>query len=321
MRRWDLKRMENSTKEIVSIASAYEVKEGRGTPKGGVFYSLNHLPKNIFNQMKTKLPNWKWEHVDYSPLMEKLEEGFAIEVTPAAHFFIGGIKVNCKQETNLPGLYAAGECAGGLWGANRIAAATTQILVQGKIAGEQAAKFAKNNDFFDYDSKQVDEIIRKIFAPFQRKKGQKPHQIKHQLQKLAWENMGVVREQKTLKSALENVKKLRQEDLPKCYFSSKTHRYNLEWKGFLEVCNLTDIMELSAASALFRKESRGAHFRTDYPETDNDQWLKNIILKKAPSGKPSVTTRLAPVKVDFMPLPKGVMKYEETIEVATSTLE
>jgi len=321
MRRWDLKRMENNTKEIVSIASAYEVREGRGSPSGGVFYSLKHLPKDIFNQMRDKFPSWKWENIDYSPLMKKLEDGFAVEVGPAAHFFIGGIRVNNKQETSLTGLYAAGECAGGLWGANRIAAATTQILVQGKIAGEYAAEFAKNSEIVSYDPEQVAEIVKEVFSPFQKKMGQKPYKVRHQLQKIAWENLGVIREEKTLKLAIEKAKEIKYQYLPDCFLSSKTRIYNLEWKGFLELRNLVEILEVSATSALLRKESRGAHYRIDYPKTDNDRWLKNIILKKDLSDKQSVLNYLVPVVVDFMPLPKGVISYEESIKIATSTLE
>jgi len=322
LRKWDDERMENNTKEIVSLATAYEIINGRGSPSGGVYYSLNHLPKDIFKIISEGIPNWKWERVDYTIIMEKLSNGYGVEVAPAAHFFIGGIKINKKYETNIAGLYACGECAGGLWGSNRIAAATTQILVQGKLAGKYAVKYAKNSDYLENDENKIIEIINKINRPF-KEKGNffKPIELKKEIQKIASDAVGLIREEKKLKSAINNVKQIRNRIINDSQVDSSNRIFNLEWKDYIELYNLVDVLELSLNSALLRKESRGEHFRTDYTEINNDKWLKNIILKKDTSAKDGIKIRTESVVNVFLKLPKGVMSYKDAMKIQTSTLQ
>lgn len=306
MARWDPARMERNTRDILSIAIMTEVLEGRGSPSGGVYMSLNHLPKNLIDDFGEWFgggyllhKDWKYEGFDFKELVQKIKDGYAMEVGPASHFFMGGIRVNPDCETSLPGFYAIGEVAGGLHGANRLSGnALTQVFVQGAVGGEEAAARAAKTDWIAPDAKQVAAFREKAEAPLRRESGTGAWELKEHVRRLAWEKVGVVRTGEGLRQALDDLRRIREEELPRLHSSCKKREYNKEWIECLQIESMVDTAEAIAVSALHRTESRGAHYRKDFPRPD-DAWLKNLSLTPARGGlevneHPLVVTRIQP---------------------------
>jgi len=298
--RWDPERMEKTTRDIEARAIWKEIQEGRGSPRGGIYASLAHLPERIIRNFVEEPSNvhlrWAWEAA-------KVVEEKVMEVAPHAHFFDGGLVINEKCETSIPGLFAAGEVAGGVNGGNRLSGvAITQTQVQGAIAGRSAAEYAlKVKDRGEIDKKQVEAIRERCYAPLERKDGVSPIEIRTRIQELAWQKVGLVRNAHDLEVAIFEIEKLK-ECIPKLCVRNKSSIYNLEWVQALEIENMLCVLEMIARAALMRTETRATHVREDYPKTDNENWLKNIIIKQE-AGKmklftrPIVVTRLSPPKV------------------------
>ena len=199
-----------------------------------------------------------------------------IEVAPTAHHFMGGLKINTDASTSLDNLFGAGEVCGGVHGANRLggnALADTQVF--GKIAGESAAKAAKsteiksNDDMVNAEASRIEGLIKKGSI--------KPQEFKNNIKKLMWEKVAIVREEKTLNEALKELQEM-QKDLVNLDVKD-TKQYNTDLVTALEVINMVEICILTVKSAILRRESRGAHFRSDFPET-NDEWKKSIVMNK-----------------------------------------
>ncbi len=300
-------------KLLLSIFSMREIYERKASPHGGVYFSLKGLTKQDLENSEAFviMPNWKFQGTDYTKLVENMLNGELVEVGPAAHYFEGGIKINEKCETSLHGLYAAGECCGGLFGANRVAAATTEILVQGAIAGKYAAEYAKKlPNQIEVNVSQVKKLKGKVFAPLKRKEGVRPLEIKRKIQVIAQENIGVIRHEKSLANALKQLSKIKKNELLKLCPSTKVPEYNMEWITTLEIENMVQVLEMSARAALIRKESRGVHYRLDYPNVDNNNWLVEIVIKRANNGMKAYTH---PITITDVKPPKGVMSFEESI--------
>ena len=306
MSKWDPKRMEKTTRDTLSIGIMTEILEGRGSPSGGVYMSLAHLPGNLvddflgwFSKGGLIGPNWTYQGFHFSDLMEKVKKGYAMEVTPASHFFMGGIRINEDCETNVTGLYAAGEVAGGTHGANRLSGnALTQVLVQGARVGKVAAELARRTNRSEPEAEQVTKIRERLLRYLQNREGFQPAKLRKELQEVAWKKAGIVRDGSGLKEALDWVKQLKKDKLPQVATRAKEQQYNREWIEAIQLESLSTILEAVATSALLREESRGAHYRKDFTETD-DRWLKNIFLKKeghtmTPAVYPIVATRWKP---------------------------
>jgi len=297
---------------FVSIATALEVLAGRGSPHGGVYYEPGDVPWEEFESRVTKYyPSWRYKGIDFSELRGMLKEGKPIEVGPAAEYFEGGIVINEKCETTIPGLYAAGECAVSLFGANRIAAATTEMLVEGAIAGESAAEYAKRVVMPEIDEKQVERLREKVLRPLEREDGTRPVELMKKVQKMAHEKLGPVRKHDNMEEFVRFIEVVKEKELPNLCVSSKTRRYNKEWIEALELENIVQVLELSAKSALMRTESRGVHYRLDHPYTDNDNWLREIVMRRV-GDKIDVITR--PVVVTKLPPTRGVVPYMEMMK-------
>ncbi len=286
MESWDSARMENSTRDVLSVAVMHEILEGRGSPAGGVFLSFAHLPKNLIDYFATwhGKPNlqddWTYNGFKFNELMEKVKDGYAMEVAPACHFFMGGIRVDPSGRTCVDGLYAAGEVSGGLHGANRLSGnAIPQILVQGKRAGEAAAQFVSGSNRSALDPSQAEAFVANYRAPIKGTGGVSPYRIKQEIQDLAWLKVGVIRGEQGLREALGKIERIEKEDLPRLHCSSKDLVYNRELMECFQVRNLLLVLKAIAQSALARRESRGAHHRSDYNQRDNSKWLKNIVLR------------------------------------------
>jgi len=292
MSKWDPQRMEHSTRDVLSLAIMTEILEGRGGPQGGVYYSLAHLPKNLvadFARWGGKpflKPNWHAHGLDFSPMIEKMMQGEAIEVVPAAHFFMGGIRVNQRGETTIPGLYAAGEVVGGVHGANRLSgAAFSEMLVLGQRAGQFAARRASSLDVHrEPDSEQKALLEEELLRPIKARGDVNAYEVKRELQDIAWRRAGVVREGESLKTALENIDRINRETLTRMASRAPEEHYNLEWLECLQVQNMALMLEMIIRSSFLRQESRGAHFRKDFPDIDNQQWLSNTIIQRTGEG-------------------------------------
>lgn len=286
MAKWDPVNMELSTRDTISIACMKEVVEGRGGPQGGVFLSWAHLPPEIIDfaaqwYFRTHLKgNWHWEGFDFADLVQKIKQGHAVEVLPASHSFMGGVAIDRNCATGIPGLFACGEVAGGVHGANRLSGnAGSQILVQGNAAGAAAAAFAKSNRQRDVPRASWETARRNLESPLRRTGGVLPYEVKEELQRLANLNVGMLRKGELLGEALAGVRRLRQDALPRIYCRAKGMVYNKEWADAIECRSMLDTLEATALSALHREESRGAHYREDFPTQDNSALPWNGVIR------------------------------------------
>jgi len=299
-------------KSFFSNVSAREVRAGKGTPHGGVYYLLGDMPWELFETNAMRMyPNWQFKGVDFSEMGRMLREGEGIEVGPAAEYFEGGIRVDEHFATNVPGLYAAGECAISLFGANRVAAATMEMLVAGAIAGWAAGEYATGAKVPNPDPDQVEALRRKAELPLERVDGPHPGQLRKRLQEEAYKKLGPVRNEQELTELLGFLTETQRDELPRLSITSKSRTYNKEWIESLELENMFEVIDLSARSALKRTESRGVHYREDYPDTDNDRWLCEVVAKMV-NGEIKLDTDI--VAVTSLELPTGKIPYLEMLK-------
>ncbi|AMD16575.1 succinate dehydrogenase [Methanobrevibacter sp. YE315] len=269
MSKYAPEKMELATRDVVARSIYQEIIEGKGTEQGGVYLDISHLDDDYIDE-KLETMVLQFENVGVD-----IKHG-PIEVAPTAHHFMGGLKINTDASTSLKNLFGAGEVCGGVHGANRLggnALADTQVF--GKIAGESAVKAAKESELKTNDD-QVNEEASRIENLI--KKGSiKPQKFKNNIKKLMWEKVAIVREEKTLNEALKELLKMKDElenlDV------NDTKQYNADLVTALEVTNMVEICILTVKSAILRRESRGAHFRSDFPET-LDEWKKSIVINK-----------------------------------------
>ena len=269
MSKYSPEKMELSTRDVVARSIYQEIIEGRGTENGGVYLDISHLDDDYIDE-KLETMVLQFENVGVD-----IKHG-PIEVAPTAHHFMGGLKINPDASTSLENLFGAGEVCGGVHGANRLggnALADTQVF--GKIAGESASKACENTELKTNES-QVEKEASRIEKLI--KKGSiKPQEFKNKIKSLMWEKVAIVREEKTLNDALKELLEM-QKDLKNLDVSYKK-QYNTELVTALEVINMVEICILIVKSAIIRRESRGAHYRSDFPET-LDEWKKSIVINK-----------------------------------------
>ena len=305
IKKWDPQRMEHgTTRDIASVAQMVEILEGRGGPHGGIFVSYKHIPDEIID-WSAKWQDW-WPNYVYGGF--KLSDfnmdprKVCYEAAPAAHYWNGGIKVNRLSETRVPGLYAAGEVQGGTMGANRLSGnAVTECVVFGGIAGENAAEYAQKSGPSEIDKAQVEHYYELIHAPLERKDGVDVPKTRERIQDLAMKYAGPVREEEGLLTLQNELEKIKKDDVPNVFAKAKNKVYNREWLEALEIEPMVEILTIITQASLMRKESRGAMYRRDYPDTDNKGWLKNIIVSYR-DGKISLEER--DVKTSKVDLPK-----------------
>ncbi|MEE0942780.1 fumarate reductase (CoM/CoB) subunit TfrA [Methanobrevibacter sp.] len=269
MSKYAPEKMELATRDVVARSIYHEIIEGKGTDDGGVYLDISHLDDDYIDE-KLETMVLQFENVGVDIKHEP------IEVAPTAHHFMGGLKINTDASTSLENLFGAGEVCGGVHGANRLggnALADTQVF--GKIAGESASKAAKQTDL-----KTNEEMVEKEASRIEGiiKKGTiKPQEFKNRIKKLMWEKVAIVRDEKTLNEALGELLEM-QKELDSLDVSEKK-QYNTELVTALEVINMVEICILTVKSAILRRESRGAHFRSDFPES-LDEWKKSIVINK-----------------------------------------
>lgn len=264
------------TRDVVARAIRREIREGRGSPHGGVFLDIasRRTPEEIIRKLPSMYHQFK-ELADVDITKEPMEVG------PTCHYMMGGVRVDAEtQESTVAGLYAAGEVGGGLHGANRLGGnSLSDLLVFGKRAGEFAAKHAKSRSALpNVNVDEVQYVARKLLAPFDRSEGENPYAIHEDLRAMMQKYVGIVRTEEDLKSALEQLRELRQR-AAKVKVGGNI-QYNPGWHLALDLENMLDISEAVTRAALERTESRGAHTREDYPDSIDEWQNKNVIVRQ-----------------------------------------
>lgn len=266
-------------KLFLSIASALEVKAGKGSPLGGVYYDQGDVVWSQFEEKITaSIPDWKYKAMDLRPLAEIMRQGGSLEVGAVAEYFDGGIVINPSFETTVSGLFAAGECTLGPFGANRVCSAITEMLVHGAGAGKNAADHASGHAGQSPEEDELHCITAEAEEILKRKKCRKPALLRREMQMRAHQHLGPVRNREELEDFLSFLTTIKEEHLPELGLSSSQRIYNKEWIDVLELKNMVFLLECSVRCALMRTESRGVHYREDYPYTDNNTWLKESIV-------------------------------------------
>jgi succinate dehydrogenase / fumarate reductase flavoprotein subunit len=274
------------TRDHVSRCIVREIKAGRGSPHGGVFLDISWIKDKIQNapeHIKKKLPSMYHQFKQLADIDITKEP---MEVGPTTHYIMGGIKVDGdSQMSTVPGLFAAGECAAGINGANRLGGnSLSDLLVFGKRAGEFAAKYAKTVRPGAVDAAQIDQAASRALESFERgAKGENPYQVQYALQDMMQDLVGIVRSQAEMEQALRGLDKL--QELATKVGVGGHREYNPGWHSAIDLHNLLTVSEAITRSALERRESRGGHFREDYPEKDKEFGTFNHIIRKGSDGR------------------------------------
>ncbi len=279
MEKYDPKRMELSTRDVVARSIYTEVKEGRGTEHGGAYLDISHKPAEY---VKKKLPSMYHQFKELADV--DITKG-PMEVGPTCHYVMGGIRVEADTaQTTLPGLFAAGECAAGLHGANRLGGnSLSDLLVFGRRAGLAAAKHAKEVSSPMIDPAQINAAETYALEPFQRQHGESPYAVHRDLQKTMQSLVGIFRTRTDVEQALAELEKLNERW--KLVSVEGSRMFNPGWHLALDMHSMLKISEAVAKCALVREESRGAHSRIDFPETSAEWGTKNNIISQDSSGK------------------------------------
>jgi succinate dehydrogenase / fumarate reductase flavoprotein subunit len=282
------------TRDHVARCIMREIRDGRGSPHGGVFLDISWIKRRLPDAeevIKKKLPSMYHQFLKLADIDITRQP---MEVGPTTHYVMGGVRVEAEtQMSSMPGLFAAGECAAGLHGANRLGGnSLSDLLVFGQRAGAHAARFARDHRAGQIDAKEVEAAARAALAPFEREPrddGAGPYRIQHELQAMMQDLVGIVRRESEMARAVEQLAGLRERAGRVRVDGNRA--YNPGWHTALDLRNLMVVSEAVARSALERKESRGAHFRDDLPKPDPAFAKVNVVVKKAPSGEMRVERR------------------------------
>jgi fumarate reductase (CoM/CoB) subunit A len=269
--------MELAGRDQVSRSIMTEVLEGRGSPDGGVYLSIAHLPKSIIEfRLESMIEQFEDAGVDIR------EE--PMQVSPTCHHFMGGIKIDEESSTNIPGLYASGECTGGVHGGNRLggnALADTQVY--GALSGESAAKFAKENTHTGINLDVIVKEFEKLEAMLERKEGVSPADGRGELTRLMWQKVQIFRKEDDIQYAVKELERIEKEVVPRIKVDVRVKRFNPGWHQAIEFEQMVKTARMVAEAALMRKGSRGAHYRVD--SDPNDKGYYNIVIRKGEDGK------------------------------------
>jgi succinate dehydrogenase / fumarate reductase flavoprotein subunit len=294
------------TRDHIARAIVREIKAGRGSPHGGVYLDIAWIKEKLPNaaeHIRKKLPSMYHQFKELADIDITRED---MEVGPTTHYIMGGIAVDAEtQMSTVPGLFAAGECAAGINGANRLGGnSLSDLLVFGKRAGEHAAVFAKQQRPGRVDDRQVEQASRDAVAPFDRgAAGENPYKVQHDLQETMQDLVGIVRVEAEMRRALQCLDSM---TARASRVGITGHReYNTGWHTALDLSNLLTASEAITRSAIERKESRGAHFREDYPDKDPAFGRVNIVVRKGADGR---------MEVARAPIPEIPAELKQIIE-------
>ena len=289
------------TRDHVARCIMREVREGRGSPHGGVYLDIAWIKERLPNgaeHIRKKLPSMYHQFKQLADIDITAE---AMEVGPTTHYIMGGIRVDGdSQMSDVPGLFAAGECAAGLHGANRLGGnSLSDLLVFGKLAGEHAASFAKERGAVKADGSALDRISREALLPFERgAAGENPFKIQQDLQSMMQDLVGIVRREDEVRRAVDNLAALR--GRVDRVGVTGNREYNPAWHTAIDLKNLVTISEAIARAAIDRRESRGGHFREDFPAKDNAAATWNIVVRRDASGAMQLSRQpIVPMRDDL----------------------
>src|SRR4030095_9262264 len=283
-----------------------EVKAGRGSPHGGVFLDIAWIKEKVPNaeeHIKRKLPSMYHQFKELADLDITKEP---MEVGPTTHYIMGGVKVNADtQESTIPGLFAAGECAAGINGANRLGGnSLSDLIVFGKRAGEYAAQLAKSAAAPKVDDAAIERAMKQSLEPFERgASGENPYKVQHDLQDTMQGLVGIVRLEGEMKEALTRIAGFNERARAGGWGGHR--EYHSGWHTALDLRNLLAVSEAIARSAIERKESRGGHFREDYPDKIAEFGSVNIMVKQGSRGE---------LQLSRVPLPPMPDHLKQVIE-------
>jgi succinate dehydrogenase / fumarate reductase flavoprotein subunit len=295
------------TRDHVARCIMREVKAGRGSPHGGVFLDIAWIKKKLPGaeaHIKRKLPSMYHQFKELGDIDITKEP---MEVGPTTHYIMGGIRVDGDtQMSSIPGLFAAGECAAGINGANRLGGnSLSDLLVFGKRAGEYAAAFSKAHARADVDEAQAKRAMDDALEPFEHglRGGENPFTIQAALQEMMQSHVGIVRLEGEMQQALQEIDALRARAAAAAVTGHR--EYNNGWHTAIDLRNLLTVSEAIARSAIERKESRGGHFRDDYPDKNPEYAKFNIVTRRAADGSMEV------VRVPLPPMPPELQQIIE----------
>ncbi|MBI3264364.1 MAG: fumarate reductase/succinate dehydrogenase flavoprotein subunit [Acidobacteria bacterium] len=282
------------TRDHLARCIVREIKEGRGSPHGGVYLDISWIRERLPHaeeHIKKKLPSMYHQFKQLADIDITKEP---MEIGPTTHYMMGGVLVDADtQMSTVPGLFAAGECAAGLHGANRLGGnSLSDLLVFGQRAGQYAAQFANEYGGAPVDPDEVEVIARAALAPFARDGGENPYQIHHELQDRMQDLVGIVRTEREMTQALEGLHELRAR-------AGRVHvagnrEYNTGWHTALDLGHMFSVSEAITRAALERKESRGAHFREDFPRKDDAFGQFNLVVRKKADQTMDIVRRPIP---------------------------
>ncbi|HCC59584.1 MAG TPA: fumarate reductase/succinate dehydrogenase flavoprotein subunit [Solibacterales bacterium] len=293
------------TRDHVARCIVREIKEGRGSPHGGVFLDISWIKERLpkaEEHIKKKLPSMYHQFKQLADIDITKEP---MEVGPTTHYMMGGVQVDGDtQMSTVPGLFAAGECAAGLHGANRLGGnSLSDLLVFGKRAGRYAAAFAKENTAGAIDADQIQQAAAAALQPFERSGSEGPYQVQQKLQEIMQDLVGIVRTESEMKQALVEVEKLRQRAAKVSVQGNR--EYNNGWHTALDLPNMLTVSEAVTRAAIEREESRGAHFREDHTAKSAEFGKINIVIGKGADGETKIARR---------PIPEMPAELKQTIE-------
>jgi succinate dehydrogenase / fumarate reductase flavoprotein subunit len=294
------------TRDHVARCIRREVRAGRGSPHGGVWLDIAWIKKKLPNaaeHIKKKLPSMYHQFKELGGIDITQE---AMEVGPTTHYIMGGVRVDAEtQMSRVAGLFACGECAVGINGANRLGGnSLSDLLVFGKRAGEFAGKYAQDHAAPQLHAEQLEEAARWALDPFNRSGGTEgPYAIQHELQQMMQNLVGIVRREEEMQQALEVLSLLRQRAARTQVTGNRD--YNPGWHTALDLHNLLTVSEAITRAGLARKESRGGHFRDDYPDKDSHFGKINLVVRKRSDGK---------MGIEQMPIPAMPAELTQIIE-------
>lgn len=293
------------TRDHVARCIVREIKAGRGSEHGGVYLDIAWIKEKISNapeHIKKKLPSM---YHQFKQLADIDITQVPMEVGPTTHYIMGGIKVDGDtQASTIPGLFAAGECAAGINGANRLGGnSLSDLIVFGKRAGEYAAKFAQENGHGTINNEQIEQTVKWSLKPFENQNGENPFQLQHELQDMMQDLVGIVRTEDEMQKALVGVRELKKrlENVS----ATGNIDFNPSWHTALDMHNLLNVSEAITLAAIERKESRGGHFREDFPNKEKEFSTINFSVKKGTDGE---------MEIKSVPIPEMPDELKQIIE-------
>lgn len=271
--RYDPDGSDNPARHIHARAIFGEVRAGRGSPHGGAYFDPSSIP---IEAMIEALPSQTRYLQSFGVDMSR-----PIELGVAAHYVCGGVAIDAQAQSTVPGLFAVGECSGGAHGAARVGGnSLTELLVFGKRAGRAAAAAAGEAREARTDATEIEAECRRLLDFFgDRRGGDRPNRVKDQLHQVMNDYVGVVRNEAGLRRAVDTLDRIAADDLPSMSLANHDRIANYDWIEAIEVSSMVRLGRAMAGAALLRDESRGAHYREDFPDRDDERWLKNIVIR------------------------------------------